>query len=411
MKILVLNSGSSSLKFQLFVKTDLCVLASGLVEQIGAVKSTVHLSFVDSSGDEQELKRCGAPVTDHREAIMVMATMLRESGTLVDTGELAGVGHRVVHGGEAYHQPVRIDETVIAAIEELIPLAPLHNPANLMGIRVAMEDVAHVPQVAVFDTAFHQSIPEYAYLYALPYSLYEKQKVRRYGFHGTSHSYVARQAALYLERPMEDLNIITLHLGNGASAAAIRGGKCIDTSMGMTPLEGLIMGTRSGDLDPAILFYLGRESGLDIDSLDKLLNQESGLKGICGENDMRTINEAAGRGESRSMLALAMFCYRLNKYIGAYMAALGGVDCIVFTGGIGENSAIVRQMSCQGMEWFGVTLDDQKNTVHQQEIMEIQATDSRVSLLVIPTDEEHEIARQTLQVINNNSGDSIPIAE
>ena len=401
MKILVLNSGSSSLKFQLFIKADLSVLASGMVEQIGSAKSTVHLSFVDSSGGEKNFKRGGGPVADHREAIMVMANMLRESRTLVDTGELAGIGHRVVHGGEAFHQPVRIDETVIAAIEELIPLAPLHNPANLMGIRVAMEHVAHVPQVAVFDTAFHQSIPEHAYLYALPYSLYEKQRVRRYGFHGTSHSYVARQAALYLDRPMEDLNIITLHLGNGASAAAIRGGKCIDTSMGMTPLEGLIMGTRSGDLDPAILFYLGRESGLDMDSLDTLLNKESGLKGICGENDMRTISEAAGRGESRARLALAMFCYRLNKYIGAYMAALGGVDCIVFTGGIGENSAIVRQMSCQGMEWLGVTLDDEKNSIHQQEILEIQATDSRVSLLVIPTDEEHEIASQTLQVINN----------
>ena len=400
MKILVLNSGSSSLKFQLFVGRDLSVLASGLIEQIGNIQSAAQLSFIDSSGLEKELKRSES-VADHREAIMVMADMLRESGVLVDTSELAGVGHRVVHGGEAFHQPVRIDETIIAAIEALIPLAPLHNPANLMGIRVAMEHVANIPQVAVFDTAFHQSMPEHAYLYALPYELYEQQKIRRYGFHGTSHSYVARQAARYLDRPLEDLNIITLHLGNGASAAAIKSGKCIDTSMGLTPLEGLVMGTRSGDLDPAILFYLGRENGLNMDALDTLLNKESGLKGICGQNDMRAISEAAEQGDKQSRLAMTMFCYRLKKYIGAYMAALGGVDCIVFTGGIGENSAIVRQLSCQGLEWLGLSLDEDKNNIRQQEILEIQALDSRASLLVIPTDEEYEIARQTLDVINN----------
>ena len=400
MKILVLNSGSSSLKFQLFVKADLSVLASGLIEQIGEFKSAAQLSYVESSGFlAKELKRSD-PVADHRAAITVMAEMLRESGALVDTCELAGIGHRVVHGGEAFHDPILIDEIVIADIEELIPLAPLHNPANLMGIRVALEHVPQIPQVAVFDTAFHQSIPEHAYLYALPYKLYEEKKVRRYGFHGTSHSYVARQAALYLDRPLDELNIITLHLGNGASAAAIRGGKSIDTSMGLTPLEGLIMGTRSGDLDPAILFYLGRESGMDLDALDTLLNKESGLKGICGKNDMRSISEAADRGDSRARLALTMFCYRLKKYIGAYMAALGGADCIVFTGGIGENSAIVRQLSCQGLERLGLTLDQEKNSIRQKDILEIQAADSRVSLLVIPTDEEYEIASQTLQVID-----------
>ena len=329
-----------------------------------------------------------------------MSDMLKESGTLSDMDELAGIGHRVVHGGEAFHQPVCIDETVIGTIEELIPLAPLHNPANLTGIRVALENAAQVPQVAVFDTAFHQSIPEHAYLYALPYSLYEKQKIRRYGFHGTSHSYVARQAALYLGKPMEELNIITLHLGNGASAAAIQGGRCIDTSMGLTPLEGLVMGTRSGDLDPAILFYLGRQSGLDMDALDKLLNKQSGLKGICGENDMRTISQAAEAGDKRAKLALAIFSYRIKKYIGAYMAALGGVDCVVFTGGIGENSALVRQMSCQNMDRLGLRLDVKKNSVRQQETLEIQAPGNQVKLLVIPTNEEYEIASQTLQVIN-----------
>ena len=400
MKILALNSGSSSLKFQLFELPNLAISASGLIEQIGETQGTAQLTYVDASGTENRNKRSG-PVADHRQAIDIMAGMLQESETLNDLGELAGIGHRVVHGGEDFHQPTRIDETVIASIERLIPLAPLHNSANLTGIRVAMEHVPHIPQVAVFDTAFHQSIPEHAYLYALPYRLYEQQNIRRYGFHGTSHSYVARQAALYLERPVESLNMITLHLGNGASAAAIRGGQCIDTSMGFTPLEGLIMGTRSGDLDPAILFYLSRESGLDVDALDTLLNKQSGLKGICGENDMRTISEAADQGDLKSRLALTMFCYRVKKYIGAYMAALGGVDCIVFTGGIGENSTIVRQMSCQGMERLGLSLDEEKNNIRQEDILEIQATDSRVSLLVIPTDEEYEIASQTQHVINN----------
>ena len=399
MKVLVLNSGSSSLKFQLFNKADLSVLASGLVEQIGADSSAARLSFIGADGLEQTIRK-NQPVSDHRAAIKLMIGMLIESQTLGGMDELAGIGHRVVHGGEAFHQPVIIDEDVIGVIEELIPLAPLHNPANLTGIRVALENAAQVPQVAVFDTAFHQSMPEHAYLYALPYSLYEKQKVRRYGFHGTSHSYVARKAAEHLEKPMEELNIITLHLGNGASAAAIRAGNCIDTSMGLTPLEGLVMGTRSGDLDPAILFYLGRQSGLDTDALDKMLNKQSGLKGICGENDMRTISRKAEDGDKRARLALAIFSYRIKKYIGAYMAALGGVDCVVFTGGIGENSALVRQMSCQGMERLGLLVDDRKNKIRQKETLEIQAPDSQVKLLVIPTNEEYEIANQTLQVIN-----------
>ncbi len=330
-----------------------------------------------------------------------MAKLLQESGALVDFGDLAGIGHRVVHGGEEFHRPVRIDAAVMAAIEALIPLAPLHNPPNLTGIRVTMEQAAQIPQVAVFDTAFHQSMPEHAFLYALPYALYQQRQVRRYGFHGTSHCYVAHQAARHLDRPLQELRMITLHLGNGASAAAIQDGKCIDTSMGMTPLEGLVMGTRSGDLDPAILFYLARKCGLDIDALDALLNRDSGLKGICGENDMRTITEAARQGDRQAGLALEIFCYRLKKYIGAYAAALGGLDCVVFTGGIGENSALVRNMSCQDMEWLGIILDQEKNNSRSKRIREIQAPASRVTLLVIATDEEREIARQTLQVINN----------
>jgi len=399
MKILVINSGSSSLKFQLFNLPDLAVSATGLVEQIGHEQGAAHVVFLDSNGVEQTIVR-HEPVADHRRAVRIMRELLEESGELTNLSELAGIGHRVVHGGENFQQPVRVDETVISAIEQLIPLAPLHNPANLMGIKVAMEHLAETPQVAVFDTAFHQTIPAHAFLYALPYKLYEEAQIRRYGFHGTSHSYVLRQAALYLKQPAESLKVITLHLGNGASAAAIRYGECIDTSMGLTPLEGLVMGTRSGDLDPAILFYLGRERGLDMDALDTLLNKESGLKGICGGSDMRTITEAAAQGDDQAQLALEIFCYRIKKYIGSYIAVLGGVDCIVFTGGIGENSAIVRQMSCQGLEGLGLVIDEKKNKVRHKDTAKVHASESRISLLVIPTNEEQEIASQTLQVLN-----------
>ena len=402
MKILVINSGSSSLKFQLFVLPDLAVSASGLVEQIGDEQSSAILTFFDADNTEHTCKRT-EPIADHRQAIAIMADLLQESGSLTDISKLAGVGHRVVHGGEDFHEPVLINDTVIRAIEKLIPLAPLHNPANLTGIREVMKHADNVPQVAVFDTAFHQSIPEHGYLYALPYSLYENNRVRRYGFHGTSHGYVCQQAAQYLGKPVSDLNIITLHLGNGASATAVKGGKSIDTSMGLTPLEGLVMGTRSGDLDPAILFYLARETGMDMDELDNMLNKKSGLKGICGENDMRSIAEYAEQGDQQARLALNIFCYRLKKYIGAYLAVLGGADCIVFTGGIGENADVVRQMSCQGMERLGIEIDEEKNSIRQEGILEIQAQNSRVIILVIPTDEELEIATQTLRVINQTA--------
>ncbi len=406
MKILVLNSGSSSLKFQLFnaadINTDLHTLACGLIEQIGSAQSASRLTFTDASGSEKTLSQ-QLPIIDHRDAIMQMTELLEKSAMSVNNNELTGIGHRVVHGGEAFKQPVIIDDKVIAGIEALIPLAPLHNPANLMGIRMSMEHARQIPQVAVFDTAFHQSIPEHAYLYALPYTLYEQKKIRRYGFHGTSHSYVAQQAARHLKRPIENLKIISLHLGNGASAAAIKNGKCIDTSMGMTPLEGLIMGTRSGDLDPAILFYLSREAGMTINDLDLLLNKKSGLKGLCGKSDMRAISQAARQGDARAHLALRLFCYRLKKYIGAYIAALGGVDCIIFTGGIGENSAIVRQMCCEDMQWAGLNIDRQHNSRQQPGILEIQTNNSRVKAIVIPANEEYEIARQTLQVIHQET--------
>lgn len=403
MKILVLNSGSSSLKFKLFRMADLTLLASGLIEEITTGASRASLKYIQSSGSEREEKISRSlPVADHRAAITLMADMLRESGMLVDVEELAGIGHRVVHGGEFFQEPVRIDETVIAGIKELIPLAPLHNPANLLGIRVTMDHVPGTVQVAVFDTAFHHSLPEHAYLYAIPHQLYREQKIRRYGFHGTSHAYVAREAARYLARPLDSLHIITLHLGNGASAAAIRNGECIDTSMGMTPLEGLVMGTRSGDLDPAILFYLHRECGLDVEELDNLLNQDSGLKGLCGKSDMRSISEAAQQGDSKSHMALTIFCYRIKKYIGAYLAALGGADCIVFTGGIGENSAIVRQICCEEMERLNISIDPKKNRSHRTGIAAIESREGSIPILVIATDEEYEIARQTKKLIDKS---------
>ena len=399
MKILVINSGSSSLKFQLFTGADLTVSALGIIEEIGAAKSPVRLNTFDATGGKQTLAQT-VPIPDHRQAIMAMAQLLRASGVLTDLHDLSGIGHRVVHGGEYFHKPVPIDKSVLAAIEKLIPLAPLHNPANLTGIRVAMEHAPKTPQVAVFDTAFHQTIPEYAYLYALPYDLYTERHIRRYGFHGTSHGYVCGQAAEFLGKPASDLNIISLHLGNGASAAAVQGGKCVETSMGMTPLEGLIMGTRSGDIDPAILFYLARETGMDIQEMDDLLNKKSGLKGICDENDMRTITRRADQGDKQAGLALTMFCYRLKKYIGSYMAVLGGADCIVFTGGIGENSSVVRELSCRGLKHMGIALDAEKNKEEQLGIMEIQVTKSSVKILVIPTDEERTIAMETARIVS-----------
>jgi acetate kinase len=398
MKILVMNSGSSSLKFQLFQMADLAVCASGVIEQIGDDQGLARLKYLNHTGSEHEVEVKQA-IPDHRHAIGLMATLFREKKILTDVKELAGVGHRVVHGGEIFHEPVLITDKVLDTIRELVPLAPLHNPANIIGIEVVMEAVPDVPQVAVFDTAFHQSIPEHAYIYALPYRLYTEQKVRRYGFHGTSHSYVSKKAADYLHQPYDQLTTISLHLGNGASAAAIDHGRCVDTSMGLTPLEGLVMGTRSGDLDPAILFYLARECGMNINELDDLLNKESGLKGICDNNDMRTVGQLAEAGDGRARLAFEIFCYRIKKYVGAYLAVLGGADCLIFTGGIGENDIKARKRCLQGLDKLGIALDPAKNNNRSDGIMEIQKDDSPCKILVIPTDEEFEIAVQTMELI------------
>jgi acetate kinase len=371
------------------------VLASGVLEQIGEAESRLIHHTRNRKGKIKKIIKTGA-VADHQKGFQMIGTALRESGAVQDTGELSGIGHRVVHGGEQFKQPTLINKKVIDTIRRLIPLAPLHNPANLLGIEVAMQSAPEVPQVAVFDTAFHQSIPAHAFRYAIPQDLYEAHHVRRYGFHGTSHYYVAKQAARLMGRPLKTLNLITLHLGNGASATAIRGGKSIDTSMGMTPLEGLIMGTRSGNIDPAIIFYLGRQTGLGRDAMESILNKDSGLKGICGVNDMREIEVLAGAGNSRAGLAIEMVCYRIKKYIGAYTAVLGRLDALVFTAGIGENSALIRARSCRGLSHLGIKVDSKKNRRKSKDAFEIHTRDSTVKILVIPTNEELEIAEQTV---------------
>ena len=401
MKVLVINSGSSSIKYQLFDMNDRSVLASGMVEQIGEAQSRLTHHTLDSEDETQEIVK-NQPVTDHQQGFQLMSQVLRESGALDDTGELFGIGHRVVHGGDIFREPALINKEVIETIKKLIPLAPLHNPANLQGINVALEHAPDVPQVAVFDTAFHQSIPVHAFRYAIPQDLYEAHQIRRYGFHGTSHYYVAKQAAAMLNRKLESLHLISLHLGNGASAAAVKDGCSIDTSMGMTPLEGLIMGTRSGDIDPAIVFYLKRKTGLSRDDVESVLNRQSGLKGICGVNDMRKIGELADQGDAPARLAVEMYCYRIKKYIGAYYAILGHLDAVIFTGGIGQNAAFIRAGVCEDLAHLGIEMESDKNSQRSREAFEIQSDKSPVRLLVIPTNEELEIAEQTVQRITSN---------
>jgi acetate kinase len=398
MKVMVINSGSSSIKYQLFDMHHPRVLASGLLERIGEPTGRLSHHSRNAQGEMDAIEK-SEPIVTHQRGLQLVGKVLKESGAVNDMKALFAIGHRVVHGGEKFREPTLIDKEVIAAIRRLIPLAPLHNPANLLGIEVALETAPKVPQVAVFDTAFHQSIPPHAFRYALPQALYADHGVRRYGFHGTSHFYVAKQAAVHLKRPLTSLNLITLHLGNGASVTAIKNGKSVDTSMGMTPLEGLIMGTRSGDMDPAIIFYLARKAGQSNEALESLLNTQSGLKGICGINDMREIGQLAARGDEAARLAIDMYCYRIKKYIGAYFAALGRVDALVFTGGIGENASEIRFRSCEGLAHLGVEVDNQINDARRNGIFEIQNAKSSVTILVVPTDEELEIAVQTLKCI------------
>ncbi len=397
MKILVLNAGSSSVKYQLFNMENNAVIASGLIEQIGENESTAKIKYFDS--DIEKVVERKSAIKNHEVALKIMTALLIESGVITDLNDLDGIGHRVVQGGASFSEPVIVTDYVTAEIERLIPLAPLHNPGHLAGIKVSLEQSPNVPQVVVFDTAFHSSIPKHAYLYAIPYKFYEDLKIRRYGFHGTSHRFIVKEAAKYLNKDINSLNAITLHLGNGASMSAVKNGKSIDTSMGLTPLEGLIMGTRSGDIDPAVLFYLARKLGYTIDDLDKLVNKESGLKGICGNNDMREVNRLAEEGDTQAQLALDMFNYRIKKYIGAYSAVLGHVDCIIFTGGIGENDSNVRLNSCSDLTNLGIHIDPLINNQRSRGIATISKNESPVKVLVVPTNEELEIAIQTKEVI------------
>ena len=379
MRILVLNAGSSSVKYQVFsMAGNAEVLTSGLVDRIGEP---------------------GSEMTSHHHALEHLILHLQREGIIGSGQGIDAIGHRVVHGGERFQQPVLIDADVIAAIRDMIPLAPLHNPANLQGIEVAQQLFPGIPQVAVFDTAFHQTMPPVAFRYALPAELYREYRVRRYGFHGTSHQYVAQQAALYLKRDLSELNLITMHLGNGCSATAIAQGKSVDTSMGMTPLEGLVMGTRCGDLDPALHFYLQREMGLTADTLEHLLNKQSGLKGICGVGDMREVQSRMDSGDTDAQLAEALFVYRAKKYLGAYFAVLGNVDAIIFTGGIGEHSARIREQICANLQGLGIGVDSNKNQQRSKQVMPFHSDTASVQLLVIPTNEELAIARSTAALI------------
>jgi len=398
-KILVLNSGSSSLKYRLFDMNDRVASASGGAERIGQAGSRLTHWPLDAAASDGA--RPAGRIQDHAEALDRIVASL-DASELIGKGEtLVGIGHRVAHGGDAFREPTRIDAQVVEAIRALSSLAPLHNPASLLGIEVALERRPDVPQVAVFDTAFHQTLPPRAYRYAVPDDWYESYRVRRYGFHGTSHAYVARTTAAYLERPLEELNLIVLHLGNGASASAIAGGRSVDTSMGLTPLEGLVMGTRSGDLDPAVVTHVARQSGQSPDQVAACLNTESGLRGLCDASDMRDVLARQAAGDSRARLAIDVYAYRIRKYIGAYTAALGRVDAIVFTAGVGEKSPEIREQVCAGLERLGIRVDIGRNRDATDGARAIHAEGGEVQVLVVPTNEELEIAEQTLRCIQS----------
>ncbi len=393
MKVLVLNCGSSSIKYQLYEMPSEEVVAKGLIQRIGSDESEAILEK-----DRNEW-RMSWPIHDHQAGIKIMEKMLTDSekGVLSSMAEIKACGHRVVHGGERFTGSVLVDENLEKAIEEFVELAPLHNPPNLTGIREARKALGSIPQVACFDTAFHQSIPPVAYLYGLPYEMYEEHKVRRYGFHGTSHRYVARRAAALMERGKYEVDLITCHLGNGCSIAAVKGGRSVDTSMGLTPLEGLVMGTRTGDLDPALVFYLIRR-GYSVEDLDRIFNKDSGLLGISGlSNDMRDLAGKAEEGNAKAKLARDIFAYRIRKYIGSYMAVLNGCDGIVFTGGIGENDFLMREQVLSEMDQLGIIIDKETNKNIVQQEGSIHANESRVGVFVIPTNEEAAIARDTYE--------------
>ncbi|MDD3370569.1 MAG: acetate kinase [Alphaproteobacteria bacterium] len=394
MMVLVINCGSSSIKYQLFDMSNESVLAKGLVERIGLDKASLNHKPAYKEGTV-----ISANIENHSIGIrMVLDALVDKKIGVIDTLEkIAAVGHRVLHGGRKFSDSVLIDSAVMAAIEECVELGPLHNPANILGINACGELMPGVPQVAVFDTGFHQTMPPHVYLYGLPYEAYEKYGIRRYGFHGTSHRYVSQRAA-QLMGDREDLRLITCHLGNGASVAAIRDGKCYDTSMGLTPLEGLVMGTRCGEIDPAIVPFLMKKTGMTPDQVDAYMNKKSGLLGLSGvSNDVRDIEEAALRGDERANIALEVYCYRVRKCIGSYAAAMGGVDAIIFTAGLGENSISMRSRICHGLEFLGAQLDPDKNAIRGKE-QEVSVDGAPVRIYVIPTNEELVIARDSIEI-------------
>lgn len=394
--ILVVNSGSSSFKYQLIELEGEKTLASGLVERIGEQTGSTKHKNVETG---EETRNDSAPIADHAAGFKAMLDAFTKHGPSFDEHPLIAVGHRVVHGGSEFAHATVVTDEVEADIERLSALAPLHNPANLQGIRAAKEAFPDSPQVAVFDTAFHQTLAPAAYTYAIDDALARKHQVRRYGFHGTSHKFVSEKTAEFLGRPLAELKIIVLHIGNGASACAIAGGRSIETSMGLTPLEGLVMGTRSGDVDPAVVFHLHREAGLDFDELEELLNKRSGLLGLTGNGDMRDVQDAASRGDQTAEAALAVYRHRIRHYVGAYAAQLGGLDAVVFTAGVGENNALLRRRTLAGLDFLGIAIDDDKNELASRDARYISPDGSKVAVLVVPTDEELEIARQAAALV------------
>ena len=396
MKILVLNCGSSSIKYALYNMDDKSVMTSGGAERVGMEGAFVKVKL--ANGDKKKIMH---DIPEHTEGVKFIFSLLTdpEIGVIKDLSEIDAVGHRMMHGGEKFNKSVILNKEVMETFEACIDLAPLHNPANLKGVNAVSELMPNLPQVGVFDTAFHQSMPQKAFMYAIPYNLYKQYGVRRYGFHGTSHRYVSQRVCEFLGVSPIGKRIITCHIGNGGSIAAVVDGKCVDTSMGLTPLEGLMMGTRSGDIDGGAITFLAKKLDLDADGVSNLLNKQSGVLGITGESsDMRDVENAAAEGNARAILALDMYFYRIKKYIGAYAAAMGGVDIIVFTAGVGENQASMREEVCKNMEFLGVKFDKEKNKVRGEEAI-ISADDSKVTVCVIPTDEELMIATDTMNLL------------
>lgn len=396
MKVLVINAGSSSLKYQLIDMTNESVLAKGLCDRIG-----IDNSFIKQTRGNEDAVVINKELKNHKDAIEAVISALTDEkiGVIKNMSEISAVGHRIVHGGEKFNSSAVIDEKVMDTVRECIDIAPLHNPPNIIGIEACQQIMPNVPMVGVFDTTFHSSMPEYAYLYAIPYELYQKYGIRKYGFHGTSHKYVSERAAALLGKPLSELKIITCHLGNGSSICAVNKGKSVDTSMGFTPLQGLAMGTRSGTIDPEVVTFLMEKEDLTVKGVSTLLNKKSGVLGISGvSSDFRDLHDAADNGNKRAQLAIDIFCYGVKKFIGEYIAAMNGVDAIVFTAGVGENNSVARKQILDNMDFFGIIIDEQKNKVRGKEI-DISTPDATVKTLIIPTNEELAIARETVRLL------------